>query len=51
MRTEDTNNFEAFRNIEETLPADGDAGWLNGALENVLGWFSWSRNQNQESFA
>ncbi|CDL79876.1 RHS repeat-associated core domain-containing protein [Xenorhabdus cabanillasii] len=51
VRTGDTNNFEAFRNIEETLPADGDAGWLSGALENVWGWFSWSRNQNQESFA
>ncbi|MEX0447665.1 RHS repeat-associated core domain-containing protein [Xenorhabdus sp. SGI246] len=51
VRTEDTNNFEAFRNIEETLPADGDAGWLSDALENVWEWFSWSRNQNQESFA
>ncbi|CDM89494.1 hypothetical protein [Xenorhabdus bovienii] len=48
VRTKDTNDFEAFRNIEETLPADGNAGWMNDALETALGWFNRS---NQESFA
>ncbi|WP_255347632.1 MULTISPECIES: hypothetical protein [Xenorhabdus] len=34
MKNGNTQRIEALKNIEETLPADSDAGWLSGALEN-----------------